>query len=177
MSEDRYLAFIPLLIYGLALANLFKQWKRFFDKDQFFLPYIAMTILLTEVCIYNVFDFFRVLDKLENDITFIQYWQFIIPSLIFLITIEVFTPDQSDKTKDYFDKRMRLVFILLVLFVSTHLIGVFQDLSATFYIRIILIVILILGAITTKYVYVYIIIGLRVVWYLQRFVLQGLVDI
>jgi hypothetical protein len=30
MDASEYLAFLPLLLYGIALADLFSQWKRFF---------------------------------------------------------------------------------------------------------------------------------------------------
>jgi len=31
MDLTEYMVFLPLLIYGIALADLFSQWKRFFD--------------------------------------------------------------------------------------------------------------------------------------------------
>jgi hypothetical protein len=31
MEATEYFAFLPLLIYGIALADLFSQWKRLFS--------------------------------------------------------------------------------------------------------------------------------------------------
>ncbi len=59
-----YLYFLPLLLYGIALAELFSQWKRFFNPGQIFLPYLLMTIILTETALYNVFIYAKLIDQL-----------------------------------------------------------------------------------------------------------------
>ena len=51
MDAAEYLAFLPLLIYGIALADLFSQWKRLFNPKQLYLPYILLTGILTETAI------------------------------------------------------------------------------------------------------------------------------
>ena len=53
MEAPEYLAFIPLLFYGIALADLLGQWRRFFDGDYFYLPYFLTTLIFTEVAIWN----------------------------------------------------------------------------------------------------------------------------
>ena len=64
MIPSEYLAFIPLLIYGIALADLLSQWKRLFNPKDLFIPYLLMTIILTETALYNVFVYAEVINKL-----------------------------------------------------------------------------------------------------------------
>ena len=60
MDPEEYLAFIPLLIYGLAIADLLNEWRRFFKKEQWYLPYTIMSIIFTETAIYNVFIYINI---------------------------------------------------------------------------------------------------------------------
>ena len=72
MQPSEYLAFIPLLIYGLALADLLGQWRRFFEREYFYLPYFLVTLIFTEVAIWNVFIYLGVTKQLEG-ISYFQY--------------------------------------------------------------------------------------------------------
>lgn len=38
MEASEVLAFLPLLIYGIAIAELFSQWKRFINFKRLDLP-------------------------------------------------------------------------------------------------------------------------------------------
>ena len=66
MDATEYLAFLPLLIYGIALADLFSQWKRLFNPRLLFIPYLLLTIILTETALYNVFVYAKLLDELTG---------------------------------------------------------------------------------------------------------------
>jgi hypothetical protein len=66
MESSEYLSFIPLLIYGLAIADLLSEWKRLFDKTQWYFPYLLTTIVLTELAIYNVFIYANLISELEG---------------------------------------------------------------------------------------------------------------
>ena len=64
MEASEYLAFIPLLIYGIALADLLGQWRRFFDRDYFYLPYFLTTLIFTENAIWSVYGYLEVTSHL-----------------------------------------------------------------------------------------------------------------
>jgi len=128
MATEEYLAFLPLLIYGIALADLFKEWKRLFDFKNVFLPYTLFTILLTELAIYNVFIYLNVVSELgEGDFKYYQYLLSLIPPFLFMLTVNIFTPEKSENTKEYFLKNQPLIFILLASFFSSHFIYDFEE--------------------------------------------------
>jgi len=62
MDSTEYLAFVPLLLYGIALADLFDllgQWRRFFDKEYLYWPYFLTTVMVTELAIRTCFSISR----------------------------------------------------------------------------------------------------------------------
>ena len=124
MEPSEYLAFIPLLIYGIALADLLGQWRRFFDRDYFYLPYFLATVIFTEIAIWNVFIYLEVTGRLEG-ISYFKYWLYLLQPVTFLIAVSALTPDAEDHdTEAYFKKRMPVVFGLMALYIGSHL---FQD--------------------------------------------------
>jgi hypothetical protein len=121
MDPGEYLAFIPLLIYGIALAELLVQWRRFFDKDQFYLPYFLTTIVFTEAAIWNVYNYLEVVAGLEG-VLYHQYWGYLIQPMIFLLIVSALTPEPDSKdTEAYFKARMPVVFGLMAVFIFVHL--------------------------------------------------------
>ena len=124
MQPSEYLAFIPLLIYGLALADLLGQWRRFFERDYFYLPYFLTTLIFTEVAIWNVFIYLGVTQQLAG-ISYFQYWLYLSQPMLFLITVAALTPETENKeTEIYFKQRIPIVFGLMALYIGSHL---FQD--------------------------------------------------
>ena len=93
MSATDYLSFLPLLIYGIAIADLFSHWKRLFDIKTFFLPYALFTIMLTEVALYNVFIYAELINDLEG-LASGQYLMYLLPPFLFMMVANVFTPDK-----------------------------------------------------------------------------------
>lgn len=123
MEPSEYLAFIPLLIYGIALADLLGQWRRFFDRDYFYLPYFLTTLIFTEMAIWNVFIYLEVTDRLEG-IRYFQYWLYLLQPMLFLIAVSALTPEPENKeTEAYFKRRMPIVFGLMALYVGSHLLA------------------------------------------------------
>ena len=122
MSTTEYLAFIPLLIYGIALADLLSQWKRFFDKELMYWPYFLATVMFTEIAIWNVYSYMYIIkDILE--IEYFKYWIHLLQPLLFLLTVNALTPDSENKdTEGYFRKRISLIFILMAGFIACHFI-------------------------------------------------------
>ena len=122
MTIDEYLAFIPLLLYGLALADLFSQWRRFFESQYMYWPYVVTTFILTEIAIWNIFISMDYLE-IYPSVTYHQYWLFLLQPILFLILVHAFTPDKENRdTEGYFRMRMRLVFLLLGIYIGSHLI-------------------------------------------------------
>jgi len=130
MAADEYLAFLPLLIYGIALADLLGEWKRLFDIKNIFIPYILFTAFLTEIAIYNVFIYLTLVSQLA-DFEYYQYLFSLIPPFLFMLTVNIFTPEKKESTKEYFLKNKPLIYILLALFLSSHFLFNFDESTMT----------------------------------------------
>ena len=109
MSTSEYLAFIPLLVYGLGLTNLLGEWKRIFDRNQIFLPYTLMTLFLTEIAIYNVFIYQRVIEKLAG-LSYFNYLALLITPFLFYLATLVITPEPGDRYKGELLQKNAIVF-------------------------------------------------------------------
>jgi len=149
MDPAEYLAFIPLLIYGIGITDLLSQWKRFFKrKDQDDL-YIIITVMLIEVAIYNVFIYLDVVYEMPRH-SYLRYLSFLIPPILFQMLVNVFTPDEGSKTRAYFDRNMRLIFSLWALFVASHFIYTFNEGNTANYLRVGFMIVLIAVAFFKK---------------------------
>lgn len=173
MEPSEYLAFIPLLIYGIALADLLGQWRRFFDRDYFYLPYFLTTLIFTEIAIWNVFIYLEVTERLEG-ISYFRYWLYLVQPVTYLIAVTALTPDEEDKdTEAYFKKRMPVVFGLMGLYIGSHL---FQDygpgggLNA---VRLVTVALCAITAATRKVWLVYVAASLWAISLLTRAIAQG----
>jgi hypothetical protein len=120
MSPAEYLTFIPLLFYGIALADLLKQWRRFFEIEHLYLPYFLATIMITEIAVWNIFLYLEVVSQLA-EISYFRYWTHLLQPMIFLILVSALTSGSSNKDiEDYFRKRIPTVFGLMALFIASH---------------------------------------------------------
>ena len=97
MDASEYLAFLPMLLYGIALADLFSQWKRLFSPKQLFLPYLLLTIMLTETALYNVFIYAKLLDELKG-LSYFGYLKYLIPPFLFMLASNIFTPSSHKES-------------------------------------------------------------------------------
>ena len=121
MDPAEYLAFIPLLIYGIGISDLLGQWKRFFLKGDRDPLYVILTVMLIEVAIYNVFIYLDVVDAMPRH-SYLRYLSFLVPPILFQMLVHVFTPDEGSETRAYFNSNMRLIFLLWALFTASHFI-------------------------------------------------------
>jgi hypothetical protein len=121
MDATQYLAFVPLMIYGLGLTALMSDWKRLFDIKQIYLPYTLLSLMITELAIYNVFIYIQVIEAFK-EINYLRYLTFLVSPFIFYLAAQVFTPDPGVNTKEYYIKRMPLFCSLLALLVGSHFI-------------------------------------------------------
>ena len=137
MNPSEYLAFIPLLFYGISLADLLGQWRRFFEKDYLYWPYFLTTLIFTETAIYNVFMYLEIAGDLK-DISYYHYWIFLVQPILFLLIVHALTPEQDDKdTEGYFKKRIPIVFGLMAIYIAWHLLPEFSTSEHLLYPRLI----------------------------------------
>jgi uncharacterized membrane protein len=167
MDPAEYLAFIPLLIYGIGISDLLSQWKRFFKKKDQDALYIIITIMLIEVAIYNVFIYLDIVDAMPRH-SYLRYLSFLLPPILFQMLVNVFTPDEGRKTREYFNKNMRLIFALMALFVLSHFVYSFDEHYSAHYIRIVYVILLSAVAVFRKKWLIYIALLLWVVGLYSR---------
>ncbi len=156
MATTEYLTFIPLLIYGIGLADLLSEWKRLFDPEEWFLPYSIFTVMLTEVAVYNIFIYHHLIEQLSGQ-TYLNYLLFLLPPFLFMLATNSFTPDKGAATKEYFIARMPVFFTLLALFIASHFLFPFKENPSTMISRISIIIILIVAGFTRKIWLVYVV--------------------
>lgn len=168
MSPTDYLSFLPLLIYGIAIADLLSQWKRLFDFNTFFLPYALFTIMLTEVALYNVFIYAELIQDLEG-LSYGMYLIYLLPPFLFMLVTNIFTPDKGDDTRLYFLKQRPLFFSLLSVFIGTHFLFDFNE-SGQEYTRIVYIVIIFSAGFIKKIWPTYLIFA---IWLISIFAREG----
>lgn len=124
MDAIEYLLFIPLLLYGIALSDLFGEWKKILSNKNYYWPYIATIITITEIGIYNVYIFFNLASYLKES-SYFQYCLFLAPPFVFLLLVNFLTHKEDDEvmhSKDFFQSRIPQVFFTLAVFISLHFI-------------------------------------------------------
>jgi len=172
MDASEYLAFLPLLIYGIALADLFSQWKRFFNPKRLFLPYLLFTVILTETALYNVFIYAELIDELAG-LSYFSYLLYLIPPFLFMLTANIFTPDKDSETEEYFMRQMPVFFSLLALFAASHFLYDFDENVFTLLGRLVAIGFILVTGITRKIWLFYVIV---VLWMFLLFVKGGMIS-
>ena len=162
MSTSEYLAFLPMLIYGIALTDLFRQWSRFSKLKQLYLPYFLLTIILTETALYHVFLFAGLLDHLKG-LTYASYLVYLVPPFLFLLTTIFFTPGKGADTEEHFVKYMPVFLSFFALYTASHFLHEFNELKSVFVIRSIGILWILMTGIFRKKWMVYIL-GVLWIW-------------
>ena len=168
MDASEYLAFIPLLIYGLAVADLLGEWKRLFNKEQWYLPYLLLTVIFTEVAIYNVFIYVKLVNQMVGQ-TYLSYLMYILPPFLFLMTVSSFTPDKDDNTKEYFQRNMPIFLTLFTVFIATHFLYNFEEGVGVIVGRIIGIIFILITGILRKVWLIYVLSLLWIILITTRF--------
>lgn len=162
MEAAEYLAFVPLLFYGIALADLLGQWRRFFDREAFYLPYFLTTIVFTELAIWNVYEYLAVVNQLDG-VSYLGYWAYLLQPILFLLTVSALTPDSDENdTREYFHERMSLIYLLMACFIASHLLTITEYTPANVLPRTFATFLLVAVAATHRLELVY---ALAVVWF------------
>jgi hypothetical protein len=169
MDTTEYMAFVPLLIYGIGLADLLGQWKRFFDRKTLYVPYLLMTIVLTETAIYNVFIYLNLVEHMGNP-TYLGYVAHLFPPFLFMLTTNAYTPDEGTETKAYFNQKMPVFFGLMAAFIASHFLFDFGDWDRAFLGRMVAIALLTTGAVLRKAWFTYVVFGF---WLVTFTIMRG----
>lgn len=161
MQPQEYFAILPLLIYGIAIAELVSPWRSFFEEKKPYLPFILTGLLMLEVAFSNFYRFFSFLDHTyQNYFVFLAH---LFSPLVFLMAAHVYTPEERKNldTRDYFHRKFKLLMILLAIFVSSHFV---YDIGANIntYLRLTFIAILLFAGLTRKVWMVYLLIAIRI---------------
>lgn len=167
MPTLEYLGFIPLLMFGLGLADLLSQWRRLFDPREWYLPYTVFTVILTEIAVYNVYTYFTLLTQLPGQSYYI-YLLYLLPPFLFLLTTSAFTPEKDAKTKEHFVQRMPIFFTLLAAFILSHFIFSYKEIFYIHIARLLIVAILIIVGFTRKIWLVYFIALIWLISFLFR---------
>lgn len=167
MSSSEYLAFIPLLIYGLGLTILLSEWRRIFNLHEIFIPYTLFTLVLTELAVYNVFIYGHVLDKFAEK-TYLGYLGLLVSPILFYLAAHVFTPDPGENTKEYFLRRMPMTFSLFALLVGSNFIYDLEESPLFNLVRILFMILLLVAGFTRKIWITYLIVAIWLVTFLFR---------
>lgn len=167
MDPAEYLAIIPLLIYGIGLTDLLSQWHRLFDRENRYPVYLIFTLILTEVAIYNVVIYVDLVQAFPHQ-TYFNYLASMVPPILFLMVVHVFTPDSGTQTKAYLFEHAGLIFSLTALFVASHYLYVFDEKAMVSYLRIIFILLLLATAYFRKEWMMYLLVAFWLVGLLQR---------
>lgn len=166
MDTSDLISFIPLLLYGVALAELFGHWRRFFEKEYRYWPYVITTIVFIEIAIWNIFIFF-IISKEISALTYFDYWVYLLQPILFLILVHALTPDPEEKdTELYFRKRMPLVFGLMAIYIGSHMIPGLDKIAGINLPRLMVVAICLGIAISRKVFLVYV---LAVLWLITLF--------
>jgi uncharacterized membrane protein len=149
MDATQYLAFIPLLIYGLGLTTLMSDWKRHFDLKHIYWPYTLLSMVITEVAVYNVFIYIQLIAKFKEQ-TYLTYLSYLISPFLFYLSAQVFTPDPGINTKEYFVKRMPLFSSLFALLTASHFMNDIVETEYSTILRIVFIVLMLVVGFSKK---------------------------
>lgn len=97
-----------------------------------------------------------------------SYLLYIVPPFIFMIAVNIFTPEKEDDTEVYFKENMRIFFALIALFIASHFFFKFEEINMISIIRIILILWILLTGVFRKTWMVYVFVALWFVLFLNR---------
>ncbi len=167
MDPAEYLAIIPLLIYGIGLTDLLSQWHRLFDRESRYPIYLIFTLVLTEVAIYNVVIYVDLVQAFPHQ-TYFTYLASMVPPILFLMVVHVFTPDEGTQTKAYLFENAQLIFTLMALFVASHYFYTFEENAGITYQRALFILLLLATAYFRKEWMMYLLASLWVIGLLMR---------
>jgi len=161
MSQEEFYSIMPILLLSLGIGDILLHWKDYFQKERRYWPHIITGLMIVEVGIRNYFLLFNELYFIAH-MTYNQFLARLLPPMLFLLAAAAFTPDESEDTKAYFQRRLRVVFSLLALFIASHWLVQFR-IDYTFFVRAVAVTGCMLMVILRKPAFIYVLLALRVV--------------
>jgi hypothetical protein len=134
MDLIEFLLFIPLLIYGIAVTDLLSRWRRLFDIEHWYAPYIITVIAFTETAVWNIYNFLELFTRREST----DYPQYLVvlagPLLLLLAVNSLVQEDDGNNmvSREEFLARVRKTYLLMGFFVVLHLLPRFRAPDAMF---------------------------------------------
>ena len=123
MSQDEFFAFMPLLIYGIAVSELVMHWRDYLKKDRRYWPHLITGLILLELAFLN---FYYLYDKLDELFSTYYYFLFrLLSPIVLLLAVSVYTPEEDRGIKEYFKKNASIVFTLIGVFILLNIVTEF----------------------------------------------------
>ncbi len=123
MDQIEYLYFIPLLIYGIALSDIFGEFKHLLKAKTHYWPYIILIFILSESAVFNVYQLYNVHVNLTTS-SYLQFWLFLIPPIVFLLAVNAIVNKDENADKEqlkiHFDKQLVVTFSLIIIYLFLH---------------------------------------------------------
>ncbi len=160
MSPEEFYSIMPILLLSIGIGDILLHWKDYFQEDRRYWPHIVTGFMIVEVGIRNYYLLFSDLPEISH----LRYNGFLvrlIPPMFFLLSAAAFTPDENSDVKEYFIRRMPLVFSLLALFIASHWLIQFK-IDYTFWVRVSAVAGCLLMVFTRKPNLIYLLLALRV---------------
>ena len=133
MSQEEFYSIMPILLLSIGIGDILLHWKDYFQKERQYLPHIVTGVMIVEVGIRNYYALFNELYFIAN-MSYNQFLARLLPPMLFLLAAAAFTPDEGCDIKEYFNRRIPVVFSLLALFIASHWL-VQLEINYTFYVR------------------------------------------
>jgi hypothetical protein len=100
--------------------------------------------------------------------SYFTYLLNLLPPILFLMVVNIFTPDEGSNTEEYFNRNMQLMFVLIALFAASHYLYEFDERHGQAYFRLVFIVLLTAIAIFKKQWLMYLVAALWLVSLINR---------
>lgn len=159
MSKDEFFAFMPLLLYGIAVSEIVMHWRDYLRKERRYWPHLVTGLILLDLAFVNFYYLYDSLNLLfENYVKFLYR---LLPPLVLLLTVSAFTPERESNVKQYFIDKMPTVFTLLAIFIGLNTLDEFGYNFITL-IRLAAIIVCLLLALTRKVWLIFLWVTLRI---------------
>lgn len=108
MSQSEFLSILPIIFYGLAIAEITEHWRSIFNSKPS-APFILFVVILFEQAIYSVYRFYDVIHQLP-DLSYWAYFGACVPPMLLLFTVKALTPDKGQPPEGYMKKNASVIF-------------------------------------------------------------------
>jgi hypothetical protein len=126
MDKIEYLYFIPLLLYGIALNDLFVQFKYFLQPKFRYAPYVLTILLFVEMLVFNVYEYFEYAQGMNVD-NYFEYMFFLIPPVLSMMLVSsTIIKEEAEDIERAYHETIRYTYILLALLMVSRLLPVFK---------------------------------------------------